>query len=456
MRILIENRHLVILAIAETVTSVGSWITMMAIFSILVFEGGGGVSETSAVMFAALVPLLIASPVAGALADRFDRKRLMIASQWLLGLVITALIFTESKWMIYALLATASVVGSVMSPARQAVVPVLVGREQLTRANALLAQLSSASKIGAPILAGAVLAVVPARQAMVLDVVTFAAAGLLLTRLPSLPAPRVRSGGKEDGSATALPAGDDGDDGEQPGRATVLGTFRRYPQLQLFFVTVFLASAAIVGFDLVVTIFTRDTLGGGESLFGLLVAAVGLGAFLSSGLLMWRGQGRDAWRDVLVGLFLLIALTASIPIADALGAGSVAIAVAMVGALIGGIGSGLITVQATTLMQLLAPAEVLGRIAGILQSTIISAQLTSMLLLPLVMPDRISMAQYGMLASVALALVVIVSALVLGRLRDRQKGEATLSVQPKQESAPTLNPHRGPTTAVPSTTETPV
>ncbi len=87
--------------------------------------------------------------------------------------------------LIYGLLALQAVSVSIMTPARQSVLPDIVPAEELTRANALLQQLSGIIKIGAPMIAGAVLAVLNPHQAIILDVISFALAALLLTFLPA-------------------------------------------------------------------------------------------------------------------------------------------------------------------------------------------------------------------------------------------------------------------------------
>ena len=77
-----------------------------------------------------------------------------------------------------------------MLPARQASVPMLVDKQHLTQANVLLQQINSFVKIGGPILGGAIVGLLGARNAMLLDVLSFALAACVLLLLPSLPPPR--------------------------------------------------------------------------------------------------------------------------------------------------------------------------------------------------------------------------------------------------------------------------
>ncbi|MRS02993.1 MFS transporter, partial [bacterium] len=123
---ILKNRSLVIMAISESVSSIGSWITMMAVFSLVIFKGAGNVTESGLIYLVGLLPALIVSPVAGWLCDRYDRKKLMIISEVLSGLAVSGIIFTESTALLYVLLAFQAISGSIMTPARQSSVPQVV------------------------------------------------------------------------------------------------------------------------------------------------------------------------------------------------------------------------------------------------------------------------------------------------------------------------------------------
>lgn len=389
---LLQNRSLLLLAVAESVSGIGNWITMLAIFAIVVFNGRGGVAASSGIFLAGLVPLLLASPAAGGLVDRFDRKRIMIASQLLAGLAIAGLVFTRQPVLVYTLVALQAVCLSVMTPARQAVVPDLVAREDLTRANALLVQLSGLIKIGAPVLAGLLLMVLSPHQAIILDVISFGLSAFILTRLPPLP-PRSRLAG------AGRPA-------HQP-ELTLPALLRLAPSLRLLLVLIFFGTMMIIGFDVMASIFTRDVLQGNEAFFGLLIGLVGLGAVGSSTFLLAAKGSSTPWRDVLAGMMLLACIPAAMALVGWLdGWPNLARLVAGIGCLLGGVGSGLLNIQAGTLLQLLSPPAWLGRMSGLFQGTVVAGQLTGLLLTPLLVPDFISMTAYSGLNTLALVLLV--------------------------------------------------
>ena len=135
---ILRCRPLVYIGLTEFISGVGNWLTMFAILAIVIFRGGGNVVESSGILLAGLLPTLLASPLAGWLVDRVDRKLLMIAGQWLSSLTVAGLIFTRSLPLIYALVAAESVFLTVMMPARQAVVPEIVPRDDLVPRQCLL------------------------------------------------------------------------------------------------------------------------------------------------------------------------------------------------------------------------------------------------------------------------------------------------------------------------------
>jgi MFS family permease len=395
----LRNKDLITLGMAESISGLGSWVTMMAVLALLVFQGGGGVVETSGIFLAGLVPTLVASPVAGWLVDRFDSRVLMIASELLSGAAVSGLMLAHSSTAIYALLALQSLCGSVMMPARQATVPRLVEREQFTRANALLQQLAGMTKIIGPILGGAVLAVLQPRTAILLDVVSYGLGALVLTRLPALaPERRVPGSGEPNGA----------------GRV-VLGS----PQLRLLFVVIFFGVAAIIGFDTVGAVYSRDVLRGGERFFGLMIGLVGAGTLLATtGLMMARGRG-DGWRRLLAGLVALAGLPLLLTVAGRLPGTAAATALALLGCVTGGIGLGLVHVEVSTLVQVLSPPPLRGRVAGMLQGTMVAAQLVGLVLTPMLVPSAQGINAYLAVAAITLVAVALLGAGLLARDRRR-------------------------------------
>lgn len=409
------SRSLLILGLAESVSGVGSWITQIAIFALIVFRDGGGAAEASAIWLAGLGPSLLFSPFAGRLADRFDRRSLMIASELACGLTVLGMVFARRLELIYALLALQSVSGALFRPARQAALPGLVADEALSRANAFLQQLSGIVKVGAPLLAGFVLSLLAPHQAMMLDVVSYALSAVILVRLPRLPA-------LSRAPAAAVVATSSS---RQPSLG-LIGALRALPLLRLLFVVQFLAVLNIVGFDILCSIYVRDVLRGDAAFFGVLVGMIGLGTIGATIGLLRRSEAGGIWHDVVIALALLGCIPTSLALAGGLDNLPFASIVVAFGCLLGGVGNGLMNVQVATLIQMLVPRELLGRVVGGAQSTVIAAQLTAIFALPLVVPAVVSLGAYFGIAASSMLLIALGAALIMRGSRMPADGQARI------------------------------
>ena len=407
---LIHNRSLMIIGASESVSNIGNWITMMAVFAMLVFRGDGGVAQSSGVFLAGLIPTLLVSPFAGWLLDRFDRKWLMISSELFSGLIILGLVFTSNIFLIYAILALQAVSISIMSPARQAVVPDLVQREELTRANAFFQQLAGIIKIGAPMLAGLILAVINPHTAVILDVVSFGLSAMILSRLPALPPHAETFSQKVPGAEDATSISSSS---PASARLKLSQLLKDAPRLRLLFIMTFLAIMVIVSYDVLSPVYVKQVLSGGEKLFGTLVGLIGLGTLAASILLMLYKGEQKPWRDLILGGVFLAFVPGSMAAAGRISEPNLALGLILLGCLVGGFGNGLVVIQVGTLLQLLTPPAWLGRISGVFQSTAVAGQLVGIVLTPLLVPGLFSMPFFFILATAALLLVFLYALLIL-------------------------------------------
>ncbi|MGD8405274.1 MAG: MFS transporter [Anaerolineales bacterium] len=393
----VANPPLITIGISESVSSIGNWITMMAVYAMLIFGGDGGVVESSGIFIAGLLPIFIFSPIAGWLCDHYDRKWLMVISELLSGLVISGLIFTDRIELIYAILALQAVSISIMIPARRASVPDIVDKDSLPKANAFLEQLAGIVKIIAPMLAGLILTVLNPHTAIILDIVSFLLSALILTRLPAL----------NPTSKKQISSVEEQDLGVE---SQAWGVLKTSIPLRLLFVSIFLAIFIIIGFDVLSPIYVRDVLAGDQKFFGFAVGGIGLGTVVASLLLMLRKRKRNPWLDLLSGLFMLGNIVFVLAIATLIPNLTLIRILILLSCFVGGIGNGLMLIQVNTLLQLLSPPSMLGRLGGVFQSTAVAAQLLGLLVAPLLVPNILSMGQYFGLASLAVIALIIFTA----------------------------------------------
>ncbi len=232
------------------------------------------------------VPTICFGLFGGTVADRYDRKRLLLATQiilMLLALLLGALAQTAliRVWHIYSLTVLGAIVGTLDGPARQALYPSLVPRSVLPNAIALNSLLWKGTVLLGPALAGIAISTVGTDGAFYANAASFLAVVLALFAM------RVSSSGAS-----------------RPGhflRDLKEGVSYVAAKKDILGVMVMEATSAIFGLDqAMLTIFARDILQVGASGLGFLQSSRGLGALIGSGLLISLGQPRSQGRILLL------------------------------------------------------------------------------------------------------------------------------------------------------------
>ncbi len=174
----------------QLVSLVGTNLTAFAL-GIFVFQQSGSVTQLAIVLLASHLPQIIITPFAGALVDRWDRRKAMIladAGAGLGTLLLVALYLTGSLalWNIAIAVAISGLFQAFQWPAYSAAMAVLVPKKQFGRASGLVQLAEALGELGGPILAGIVLAFSGIGLVFAIDVVTFfvAVAMLLIVRFP--------------------------------------------------------------------------------------------------------------------------------------------------------------------------------------------------------------------------------------------------------------------------------
>lgn len=172
----------------RTVDLAGSSMTTLAL-ALAVLQASGRSGDLGVVLAANMIPTLVLLLVGGAVADRASRRSLLIlanvASAATMAAMATTLIAGRYQLIVMAGLSLINgAVNAFTSPALRGIVPELVERQDLQRANALLASTQNAVRILAPMLAGVVVATAGGGWALALDALSYVLAGLAFTRLP--------------------------------------------------------------------------------------------------------------------------------------------------------------------------------------------------------------------------------------------------------------------------------
>src|SRR5436305_12396682 len=123
---------------AQGVSSLGDWIGLVAVLA-LAARIGRSSPETSVglVMSARMIPGFFFGSVGGVLVDRWNRKRVMVTCDIGRGIVMASLPFCHSIWQLFLASLALEILSLLWTPAKEASVPNLVPKEQLTTANPL-------------------------------------------------------------------------------------------------------------------------------------------------------------------------------------------------------------------------------------------------------------------------------------------------------------------------------
>ena len=178
------------LLVTQTVSLIGSQISEYAV-SIAVFRATGHATPLALVAFFSVTPAILLGGFAGALADRFDRRGMMLIAN--IGFVVCSgllLLSFASRafqlWHLYALTLGASVFATLQRPAFQASIAMLVSDSHRDRANAIGQMTVPAAGVVAPALAGMLYALVGVVGSIGIDIASFivAIAVLAIVRIP--------------------------------------------------------------------------------------------------------------------------------------------------------------------------------------------------------------------------------------------------------------------------------
>ena len=122
------------------------WMLQVAL-PVYVYQVTGSAGSTALVMITGILPMLLVSPAAGVIADRFDRRRVLVAVCVGQAVVSVPLLAGgSSQALIYVVMAAQSALASLFEPTRNALVPALVGSDRLASANGLMGFNSSISR----------------------------------------------------------------------------------------------------------------------------------------------------------------------------------------------------------------------------------------------------------------------------------------------------------------------
>jgi MFS family permease len=329
----------------QLVSLIGTWMQSVG-QAWLVLELTGSPFQLGLVTALQFTPILLLSPVGGALSDRFPKRRIILLTQAIMmaqAFVLAGLVWSgQVRYWHVAVLATIYGLGRAVDiPARQSYITDLVGRADLPNAVALNSLVFNGARIVGPAVAGLLIAGFGVALAFFLNGLSFVAvlAALLATRTPGNPDPAGRLGI----------------------RAGVWGALdyaARTPSTAFTLSLVVVVSVLVLNFNVVVPLIAKDVLHEGAHGFGLLMSALGAGAVMAGvGLTLLR-RGRPPLWFLAASAAVLSAGTASLALVGHFGAAAILL-VAL------GCCQILFSTGCNTTLQLETPDALRGRVMGL-------------------------------------------------------------------------------------------
>jgi MFS family permease len=267
----------------QAVSLVGTWMQTVA-QGWLVLELTGSGTSLGLVAAAQFLPLLLLAPYGGLLADRMDKRRLLIATQSALGLIaltlgVLVVAGAVELWMVVALALALGVTTAIDNPARQSFAQEMVGPSRVRNAVTLNSILVNVARAVGPAVAGLLIATTGTGVCFLVNAVSYVAvlaALLSMDQSALLPSPRAeRAAGQV-----------------REGFAYV----GRTPDLLVPLIMLALVGTLTYEFQVVLPLLARGPFEGGPGTYGLLTSAMGAGAII--GGLVVAGRGATGLRPL--------------------------------------------------------------------------------------------------------------------------------------------------------------
>ena len=151
-----QNRNYRYTWMAQVVSEMGDYFNNIAVFALVMEKSGSGLVVTG-VMLARAIPAVLAGPIAGVLLDRWDRKKIMIASDVIRAVVALGFVLTIQQprpWLLYALSAALMFASPFFTAGRASILPTIANAEELHAANSLTQTTQWATLTAGTLLAG--------------------------------------------------------------------------------------------------------------------------------------------------------------------------------------------------------------------------------------------------------------------------------------------------------------
>ncbi len=359
MLAVLRQRNFSLFWLGQLISIFGDWVLLIAL-PFYIFDLTGSALATGAMFMASNLPRVLLGSVAGVFVDRWDRRRTMIAADLLRAALMLVLLTVHSVhwlWIVYLVAFTQATIAQFFSPAKNAVIPLLVGERDLIPANSLNSLSGELTRLTAPALGGLLFGLFGLASVVWIDSASFLISGLLIACI-ALPARGVDTTARGTSWRAVLGEWRDG-----------MRLMRTDPTITAIFATIATAMIGEGFFSTLMVPFVKDVLRGGPQDFGWLVSAQAIGGLIGS---LFIGRiGKRVRPSVLIPISGILFGLFDIALANLPGRGGLPLlpvalaAIALAGAPVVGFSVGL-----QTLLQASVANDYRGRVFGAYATTV--------------------------------------------------------------------------------------
>lgn len=347
LRILRDNANIRNLWLGETVSNFGDFFYDVAIMWI-VFARTGSATQTGLMLVAAFLPQLLLGPFMGALADRVNKQWFMLGASLCQGVLTgTLALLIPFGWMriweIYVITVLLSIAQLCYAPARGAMFPDLVDKDDLVRANSLFSSSQQLARVIGSVSGGTIMALIGPAPGIGLDAVSFFLVGIFIRRISFTS------------NVRKTPVG---------GRFALLSDMKqgwvwltRQPVLLVLIGLGTVSNIALGPTNVLPPMFIKQALHGNAVALGVFDAAIGAGVFVGA-IVLGAMSPRKIGRFFISGIGLQGIAMGVVGFAPS-------ITVACIGNFLLGIAVIVASLPMSTMFQILVPRELRGRVSSI-------------------------------------------------------------------------------------------
>lgn len=356
---LLRRRNFALLWFGGLISILGDRVLLIAL-PYFVYQETGSTLASAIMVAAELLPRLLFGSFAGVFVDRWDRRNVMVVTSIAQGLVILPLLLVDSAetiWIVYLVSFFQTTFAMFFSPAENALLPTLVGEDDLLTANSMNSLNNNLARLIGPPLGGAILALQGLPGVVLFDSLSFIIAGLMILAITGT----TRTASPESASVEAAPtSGRSGFWKEWLEGIEIVGRDR---VVAVLFITVVLLNFGGIMIDPLFAPFVEDVLGASAAVYGWLSTVQAVGG-IAAGLIAGRVSrymstaAMYGWMEVVLGVILFVRYN----IPD--------LTLQFGASLLTGLVATLGVAALDTLFQQKVPNSHLGRIFGALNTTI--------------------------------------------------------------------------------------